>query len=154
MARKKEASAQARAIVFTIHAKLISLAAAGGVDPSLNSTLADAIANARKEAVVAAKKVADFTFVINDRYTYNAYTDFKSASARNLYFEANEKRKVLVSTEKELEDKRTEYITVSGNQRSSLASIIQNLETRQAQLYKEVQELEIKARNEEIKNLK
>ena len=51
VAGKKEASAQARAKVFTIHAKLISLAAAGGVDPGLNSTLADAIANARKESV-------------------------------------------------------------------------------------------------------
>lgn len=112
------------------------------------------IANARKEATVAVKKVSDFSFVINDKYTYTAYTDFKSSNARNLYFEANEKRKALASTEKDLEDKRTEYISVSGNQRSTLASVIQNLESRQSQLYKELQDLEIKARNEEIKNLK
>lgn len=112
------------------------------------------IANARKEKVIVPQKVSDFTFVINDKYTYNAYADFKSSNARNLYFEANEKRKALISTEQDLEAKRSEYITVSGNQRSSLANIIQNLESRQAQLYKQVQELEIKARNEEIKNLK
>lgn len=112
------------------------------------------IANARKETIVATKKVSDFTFVINDSYTYNSYTDFKSSNARNLYFEANEKRKILESTEKDLEDKRDEYITASGNQRSSLASIIQNLEVRQDQLYKEVQDLDIKARNEEIKDRK
>lgn len=112
------------------------------------------IANARKEKVIVPQKVSDFTFVINDKYTYNAYADFKSSNARNLYFEANEKRKALISTEQDLEAKRNEYITVSGNQRSSLANIIQNLESRQAQLYKQVQELEIKARNEEIKNLK
>lgn len=112
------------------------------------------IANARKEKVIVPQKVSDFTFVINDKYTYNAYADFKSSNARNLYFEAKEKRKALISTEQDLEAKRSEYITVSGNQRSSLANIIQNLESRQAQLYKQVQELEIKARNEEIKNLK
>lgn len=112
------------------------------------------IANARKEKAIVPQKLSDFTFVIDDKYTYNAYADFKSSNARNLYFEANEKRKALISTEQDLEAKRSEYITVSGNQRSSLANIIQNLESRQAQLYKQVQELEIKARNEEIKNLK
>ncbi|PXV62996.1 tetratricopeptide repeat protein [Dysgonomonas alginatilytica] len=111
------------------------------------------IAAARKENTVVEKKVSDFTFVINDRYTYNTYADFKSSTARNLYFEANEKRKALESTEKDLDAKRTEYISVSGNQRSTLASVIQNLENRQAQLYKEVQDLDIKARNEEIKAL-
>lgn len=112
------------------------------------------IATARKENTVVEKKVSDFTFVINDRHTYNAYTDFKSSTARNLYFEANEKRKALEATEKDLEDKRTEYINVSGNQRSTLASVIQNLENRQSLLYKEVQDLDIKARNEEIKALR
>lgn len=111
------------------------------------------IATARKENTVVEKKVSDFTFVINDRYTYNAYADFKSSTARNLHFEANEKRKALEATEKDLEDKRTEYINVSGNQRSTLASVIQNLENRQSLLYKEVQDLDIKARNEEIKAL-
>ncbi|MBF0576327.1 tetratricopeptide repeat protein [Dysgonomonas sp. GY617] len=112
------------------------------------------IATARKENTVVEKKVSDFTFVIDDRYTYNAYTDFKSSTARNLYFEANEKRKALEATEKDLEDKRTEYINVSGNQRSTLASVIQNLENRQSLLYNEVQDLDIKARNEEIKALR
>lgn len=112
------------------------------------------IASARKENIVAEKKVSDFTFVINETYTYNTYAEFKSSSARNLYFETNEKRKALESTEKELDDKRSEYITVSGNQRSALAGTIQNLENRQSQLYKEVKDLEVKARNEEIKALK
>lgn len=112
------------------------------------------IATARKENTVIEKKVSDFTFVINDRYTYNAYADFKNSTARNLYFEANEKRKALEATEKDLEEKRTEYINASGNQRSTLANVIQNLENRQSLLYKEVQDLEIKARNEEIKALR
>lgn len=112
------------------------------------------IATARKENTVIVKKVSDFTFVINDKYTYNAYADFKNSTARNLYFEANEKRKALEATEKDLEEKRIEYINVSGNQRSTLANVIQNLENRQSLLYKEVQDLEIKARNEEIKALR
>lgn len=112
------------------------------------------IATAKKESVVETKKVSDFTFVINDKYTYTSYSDFKNSNARNLYLEANEKRRILESTEKDLEDKRNEYITVSANQRSTLSEIIQNLENRQAQLYKEVQDLDVRARNEEIKNLK
>lgn len=112
------------------------------------------IATARKENAAVEKKVSDFTFVINDKYTYNTYAEFKSSTARNLYFEANEKRKALESTEKELDNKRTEYITVSGNQRSALAGTIQNLENRQSQLYNEIQDLDIKARNEELKVLK
>lgn len=112
------------------------------------------IAEARKETTVITKKTVDFTFVINDKYSYNSYTDFKSSSARNLYMEANDKRKTLASTEKELEDKRTEYISASGNKRSTLASTILNLENRQDLLYREVIDLEIKARNEENKSLK
>lgn len=115
------------------------------------STLID---KARKETTVIAKKAADFTFVINDKYTYSTYADFKSSNARSLYQEANDKRKALSSTEKDLEDKRAEYISASSNRRSTLVSIIQNLENRQTQLYKEVLDLEIKARNEEIKNFK
>lgn len=53
IARKKEASAQAKAKVNTLHAKLITLAAEKGADVSLNTSLADAISLAKKEWVTA-----------------------------------------------------------------------------------------------------
>ncbi len=112
------------------------------------------IANARKETTVVAKKTLDFTFVINDKYTYNAYADFKSSAARAIYLEANAKRKELASTEKDLENRRIQYISAFSDERSVLTSMIQKLENKQALLYNEVQELDIKARNEEIKNIK
>lgn len=42
---------RARAKVFSLHAKLIALAARSGEDPSANPALLEAIAKARKENV-------------------------------------------------------------------------------------------------------
>jgi transcriptional/translational regulatory protein YebC/TACO1 len=53
VAGKKEANAKVKAKVNTLHAKLISIAAEKGADPSLNSTLADAIHSAKKDGVTA-----------------------------------------------------------------------------------------------------
>jgi YebC/PmpR family DNA-binding regulatory protein len=53
VARKKEATAQARAKINTLHAKLITLAAEKWSDPTLNTSLADAVSTARKEWVPA-----------------------------------------------------------------------------------------------------
>lgn len=50
---KKTISDNARGKVFAIHAKLISLAAKSGGDPSMNPTLYDALEKARKANVPA-----------------------------------------------------------------------------------------------------
>lgn len=112
------------------------------------------IARARESETIVEKKFTEFTFVINDKYTYSTYAEFRNPTARNLYLEANDKRKALQSVENSLEEKRAEYIEAKEQQRSTLGNTIQDLEGRQAQLYKEVQGLEIKARNEEVKVLK
>lgn len=51
IAQKKEASAKAKAKVNTLHVKIIAVAAEKWADPSLNTTLADAIHAAKKEGV-------------------------------------------------------------------------------------------------------
>lgn len=53
VAGQKEASAKAKAKIFTIHSKLIALAAERGSDPAINTTLADAITDAKRSGVTA-----------------------------------------------------------------------------------------------------
>lgn len=50
---QKDKNAKAKAKVNTLHAKLISLAAEKWADPSLNTSLADAISSAKKDGVTA-----------------------------------------------------------------------------------------------------
>lgn len=51
MQKQKEQNAKERGKIFSIHAKLIALAAQKGADPSENAALADAIATAKKANV-------------------------------------------------------------------------------------------------------
>lgn len=53
MQRQKELAAKSRGKVFSIHAKLIALAAQKGSDPAKNAHLADAITAAKKDNVPA-----------------------------------------------------------------------------------------------------
>lgn len=53
VAGQKEASAKAKAKVYSLHSKLIAIAAERGADPSQNNTLADAIHTAKKDGVTA-----------------------------------------------------------------------------------------------------
>jgi YebC/PmpR family DNA-binding regulatory protein len=53
VAGQKEASAKAKSKIYTIHAKLISIAAEKWSDPSINGSLADAITNAKRAWVTA-----------------------------------------------------------------------------------------------------
>lgn len=109
---------------------------------------------AKTEPIKKQVKAQDFIFVINDNYTYYTYNDFKSSSARNLFNEANEKRQNLIHILQDLDEKRTEYISASESRKSSLAPLILNLESKEKQVKKEIEELDLRTRNEEIKILK
>ena len=108
---------------------------------------------AKKETPKKEVKAKDFTFVINDQYTYHFYTDFKSSSARNLFQQANERKRDLDRMEKDIDQKRDEYTNASESKRSSLSPVILKLEQQIRQLREETESLEIRARNEEIKGL-
>lgn len=53
VAGQKEASAKAKSKIYNIHSKLITIASEKWSDPSINSTLADAISSAKREGVTS-----------------------------------------------------------------------------------------------------
>ncbi len=102
----------------------------------------------------AEKVQGDFTFIIDDSATYHTLADFRSAEARKLYQQLEQKENDLHSLVNELDGKRTAY--TSGNQakRQSLAPSILELEKRTRQIGEEIIALQKQVRNEEIKKLK
>ena len=113
----------------------------------------DLVALARKAPQEEQKVLRDFEFVINDKYTYYTFAEFKNTSARDMYFKAVQMKKELTEVEKELEDKRTTYGTSSQDDKRTLTSSILELERKVEQLQKEIPQLEVQARNQEIQNL-
>lgn len=107
---------------------------------------------AKEKELKEPKRAIDFTFVINDQYTYHYISDFKNESARNLYGQASQKRNDLEQIEKDLSEKRDEYANSTETKRKSLSSSILNLESKKIQLENELFALEIEARNTEIKS--
>lgn len=107
----------------------------------------------RSHTTTAPQKTAqkkDFTFVINDEKNYYTLTDFKNATARSLFSQAINLKVKLNQLEKELSEKRRQ---IAGNSNSSaLTATILNLEKETENLFKEIELLEFRARNEEIRN--
>ncbi|MDR1517192.1 MAG: tetratricopeptide repeat protein [Dysgonamonadaceae bacterium] len=93
----------------------------------------------------------DFSFVINDERTYYALSDFNSDQARNLFSRAEDKEKLLSATRQELTEKRNQYANSGGDNATLRTSILQ-LERETESLWKEVEQLKIQSRNEEIKS--
>lgn len=103
------------------------------------------------EQKVEAKK--DFTFVINDEYTYYTYGEFKSDVARELYRQAHESNANFEKLKSDLNSKRDLYATASASEKTKLAYSINDLEAQYPILLEKVKKLEINARNEEIKQI-
>lgn len=115
-------------------------------------------ARQRLTAVMYAKeeerKKGDFLFIIDDTATYHTLDDFRSAQARTLYRQMVQKQKDYDALSKELESKRLQYAQAGDAQKKRLAPGILDLEKRTGQLEKEIEQLTVDARNEEIKKLK
>lgn len=92
----------------------------------------------------------DFTFVINDENTYYSLSDFKSASARSLFSQAIELENRLNGLEEDLSEKREQISQNPGA--ASLQSAIHSLEKETENMFKEIESLKFRARNEEIRN--
>jgi len=108
------------------------------------------IALAKKKTERKKEIAKDFEFVVNDSYTYYKLDDFRNAVARGYYTQVNDLKKELTNTEKKLEPMRDGY---HNNRNAATANEIINLEKRLAQLYTDIKDLEIKARNQEINSL-
>lgn len=92
----------------------------------------------------------DFTFVINDEKTYYTLSDFKNASARSLFSQAVELENRLKQLEDDLSEKRNQI--AGGSSTSSLGTTILSLEKETENIFKEMESLKFRARNEEIRN--
>ncbi|MDU1889631.1 MAG: tetratricopeptide repeat protein [Dysgonomonas sp.] len=112
------------------------------------------IALARKAAVEEVKTVRDFIFVINDNATYYKFADFKNATARDTYFRAVQLKADLKNLEEKLETERNKYIGTTPENRRSMVSNILSMEKQLEQIQKEIPQLEIQARSQEIRNMK
>lgn len=105
---------------------------------------------ARKDVVIEKEIKKDFEFVINNKYTYYTFNDFKDRTALEIYRQVVAKKKDLESINNQLNKLRDSYRNNSSN---TMAQEILRLEGQRPKLVDEIKELEIKARNQEIKNL-
>ncbi|HCO68453.1 MAG TPA: hypothetical protein DIT04_11950 [Dysgonomonas sp.] len=114
---------------------------------------ANLISTAKRETEKKQEERVDFTFIVDDNHTYHKYSDFKNATARNLYFDLVKKKKELDTLEEDLERMRTQYADASINVRENLSPQIMDSENVQSLLYKEILDMEKNIRNEEIGSL-
>lgn len=105
---------------------------------------------AQKDVVIEKEIKKDFEFVINNKYTYYTFSDFKDRTALDIYRQAVTKKKDLEDINNQLNKLRDSYRNNSSN---TMAQEILRLEGQRPKLADEINELEIKARNQEIKNL-
>lgn len=111
--------------------------------------LAAAIAHTPKE-----RKAYDFTFVINDQYTYHSVDEFKSARAKELFRKFQQTEKDYKAQIGRLEEQRDKYIKANKTDKDKMAPGILDLEKRMQTMGEQVDALAIDVRNEEIKSFK
>lgn len=99
-------------------------------------------------------KKGDFEFIIDDSAVYLTLNDFRSAEARTAYQQLMQKQKDYDTLTKDLESKREQYAKGNSAQKKTLSPSILDLEKRTEQLLKEIDQLTVTVRNEEIKKLK
>lgn len=100
------------------------------------------------------QKQTDFTLIIDDTAVYHRWNDFRSDEARKLYRQLVQKQKDYDTLKKSLDNKREQYAQGNSTQKQNLSPSILELEKRTEQLLKEMDQLSINVRNEEIKKLK
>ena len=100
------------------------------------------------------KRMVEFTFIINDKNTYNYYKDFKSSKALTLFKTYQQKEKDLNNQLSKLNDYRTQYQKASADGKSKLTPSILDLELRIEIMRTELDVLAMEVRNTEIKAYK
>jgi len=95
----------------------------------------------------------DFEFIIDDHHTYHKLSDFKSPTAGELFAKALTLQETLDRYQAELAAKREQYAESNAADKNKLADAILSLEKDTEALYKEIQQLTLQARNEEIRNM-
>lgn len=108
------------------------------------------IALARQSIKKEVAVINDFEFVINDRYTYVKFSDFKNSQALNSFKQSIDLKKNLIGLNSRLQDLRDSY---RDNKTPAKANEILELEQRVLRMDREIKQLEISARNQEISSL-
>lgn len=106
---------------------------------------------AKEVAVLKEVRAGDFEFVINDKVTYHTLSDFKSSRAQSIFSQAIGLKKQLEEIKSDLDNKREQFSN-SGSTGNNLTVSILSLEKQADTLYKEIERLEIQARNDEIRS--
>ena len=109
-------------------------------------------ASPQEKAATEQGATGEFVFVINDRVTYHSLSDFKDSQARSIYSQAQGLTNQLRELNQELAGLRERY-AAGGSDSGSSRSEILRLERESSTLYKEIERLEIQARNQEIRNI-
>lgn len=112
------------------------------------------INRARQKPVAQTKEVRDFEFVINDDHTYYVLSDFKNASAKDTYYKAIQLKSDMSKLDNDLNTKRESYSKANNNTKVSMSKSILDMEQKLEQLQWQVADLEMQARNEELRSLK
>lgn len=96
------------------------------------------------------KLVSEFQFTVTDQTTYFQLSDFKSAQAKELALQHQQKEKELQQQESKLATARQAYAAANKEQREKMAAAIIDLENNIQQLSLNLDTLAIRARNAEI----
>ena len=92
---------------------------------------------------------AEFIFILDDNNTYYHYTDFRSAQAKELFKQYQQKNADLKKQIQKLESLREEYIAGNSSDKTKLTPPILDLEKRVNQMELELTALETQIRNVE-----
>lgn len=94
----------------------------------------------------------DFTFVVDDRHTYHAESNFRSPQALALYRQCLDTQQTLRRQRIRLDGLRDDYAQASPDERTRLAPAILDLEKNLLRLEQEAEKLENEARKNEKSN--
>lgn len=96
-------------------------------------------------------RVAEFTFVVNDQYTYHNINDFKSNWAQRLYKKYQQQEVEYNKLINKLNSQRDEYAKANKSDKDRMASGILDLEKRTLEMEQQLNNLAIEVRSEEIR---
>jgi hypothetical protein len=107
------------------------------------------IETARQKIESLEKPDMDFTFVINDQFTYHTLNDFKTPEARQTFSQALTLENQWEELQQSLSQERDQF--AKDNNQEALRTSILSKEKESDRLYREIQRLKRAARNEEIR---
>lgn len=117
-------------------------------------SLLDKIRNADRSEESQPYTKGAFRLVINDKFIYNNWTDFKNEDAKAAFKEAIQTGNKLQTIKNQLHKLREEYLTSEQSRREEVSNVILSLEKEVDELQIKQADLKLKAINLENQNLR